>query len=49
VSKAIRYLLLLIAIAWLVQDPSGAAHLVHQLMAWLSHAAQSLSAFASGL
>lgn len=48
-SKFIRYLVIALAVIWVVQDPTGAAHLWHQIAAWLSHAAHSLSTLASGL
>jgi hypothetical protein len=49
VKKAARYLVIVILAIWLVKDPAGAASLTRHAMAGLSHAAQSLSDFATGL
>jgi hypothetical protein len=49
VKKGIRWLVVVVAVVWVLQDPSGAAHLAHQIAAWLTHAAHSLSTLGSGL
>jgi hypothetical protein len=34
---------------YLIKDPAGASHLVHQAVGWLSGAAHSLATFANSL
>jgi hypothetical protein len=49
VKKAVRWLVVAVAVAWLVQDPAGAAALAHRAVLAVSHAAHALSVLASGL
>ena len=39
--------LIILAAWWVIQDPASAARLVHQVGGFLTHAAHSLSTFAS--
>ena len=48
-KKLIRWLMIAVAVIWVVQDPSAAAHLAHQVLSWLTSAAHSLSTLAAGL
>lgn len=41
------YALIILAVWWVIQDPTSAARLVHQVGGFLTHAAHSLSTFAS--
>jgi hypothetical protein len=41
------YALIILAVWWVIQDPASAAHLVHKVGGFLTHAAHSLSTFAS--
>lgn len=48
-KKPVRWLLFAVLAVWVIQDPAGAAHLAHQVIAWLTGAAHSVSTLASGL
>lgn len=42
-KKLTTYALIALAVWWVVQDPTAAAHLVHAIGGGLTHAAHSLS------
>ena len=48
-KTVVKWVLIVIAGLWVIQDPAGAAALLHQAIDALKHAAQSLSQLASGL
>lgn len=41
------FLLIAFTLAWIIEDPQGAQHLVHNISAFLSTAASGLSHFVS--
>ena len=45
--KLATYALFALIAWWVVNDPAAAAHLVHSIGGWLSHAAASLSTLTS--
>jgi len=47
VKRIVLWALVAFAVWWVVEDPASAAGLVHAIGRALSHAASSLSAFAS--
>jgi hypothetical protein len=49
VKKLIRYVLIIVAALWLIQNPAQAAHLARSAEHGLTHAAHSLSVIASNL
>jgi hypothetical protein len=49
VSKLLRYALIVIVAAWVINDPHSAALAVHKLLHLLTQAGHSLSQLASGL
>jgi hypothetical protein len=48
-KKAARWLVIAIVVVWVMNDPTGAAALVHWGAATIQHMARSLSTLASGL
>jgi hypothetical protein len=48
VKKYGTYALIAFAIWWAVQNPTDAAHLVHNVTGFLNHAANSASTISSG-
>jgi len=49
VKKAARWLVVAVVVVFVIQNPAGAAMLARRAMAGVSHAAHSLSSFASDL
>ena len=47
--KALTWLAIIIAVLWVVKDPTGAALLAHHFAAFLGQAATSLGTLASSL
>jgi hypothetical protein len=48
-SKIIGYLAIAFIIWWVIQEPTSAAHLVHNIGAFLSDAAHGLSSFVASI
>ena len=48
-KKPVRWLVVLVLAAWVIQDPAAASHLAHQAVTWLRDAGHSLSTLAAGL
>lgn len=48
-KKAARWLLIAIVVVWVMNDPTGAAALVHWGVTAIQHMARSLSTLAAGL
>ena len=46
-KRIVLWALVAFAVWWVIQDPTSAAGLVHAIGRFLTHAASSLSAFAS--
>lgn len=47
-KKLAAYAVLALAIWWAVQDPTAAAHLVHNVTGFFNHAANSASTISNG-
>ena len=48
-SRILTYLLIAFIIWWVIQQPTSAAHLVHNIGALLSEAAHGLSSFVASI
>ena len=48
IKKLATYALIAFVIWWAVQNPTAAAHLVHNITGFFNHAANSTSTFTSG-
>lgn len=49
IKKLAWYAFIIVVVLWLIKNPTGAAHLAHQVMHGLGQAATSLSSIASNL
>jgi hypothetical protein len=48
-KKAAKWLLIIVAVVWVMNDPTGAAALVHWAIGAIQSMAHSLSTLASGI
>jgi choline-glycine betaine transporter len=49
VKKVVRWVIVVVVVVWVVQNPDSAAHLAHQIESWLSQAGRSLTTLTGNL